>query len=126
MKKTHLFLIAITSILFLSACSSNNATEKKAEKEDLVGHLYAPHKNTETTYVFSAAGGLMISKAPNITPNSKPEDIENDELVKEYPKVTITTKDDAYSVKADGLSLTFKKLADKHIVDSDGGEYLGN
>ncbi|MGE7838252.1 hypothetical protein [Viridibacillus arvi] len=117
MKKIGLLILSISFIFLLAACLVNNTRyEAKASDFETPGF---ENKNNHGILVYG--DDLMIIKHE---PKGKTNSIVGQFDIIRYKNVKIKTKKDTYHITADdGVSLKFKKIGNRTIVDEHGVEY---
>jgi hypothetical protein len=130
MKKRIGLLFLIVSFIFLLVACSDDVTQYEAKASDFED---AGFENTNNQRIVVIGKDLLIfgnfntkKKMSSIDKTFKSENFVSDQSYqKKYKNVKITTKKDKYYITADGgISLEFKKIGDRIIVDEEGVEFF--
>ncbi|MFF2753305.1 hypothetical protein ACFVR1_06055 [Psychrobacillus sp. NPDC058041] len=117
------------SVIFLLVACSEDVTQYEAKASDFED---AGFENTNNQRIVAIGKDLFIFGNFNTKSKTSIDKIlESENFVsdqsyqKKYKNVKITTKKDKYYITADGgISLEFKKIGDRIIVDEEGVEYF--
>jgi len=126
LKKRFLLFISIAFIFLLAACSED-VIQYKAKSSDFEDGGF---KNKHSQTIAINGEELLIfnnydhTEKTSIDKIFESEDSTEKPRQKIYKNVKIKTKKDRYYITAeDGLSLEFKKIGERIIVDEEGVEY---